>query len=157
MNSDRSDTTIGLPVLDSEDLGEQGNLLVVVLVGVARVRDQVNHVHRFIKRAMRFDSTYFAHSFLCNRLIILVSKKATETRYPLFHAPWKYLFYFDQGVRALVGFALVRVFLLNVATGRTVSPITSRPSSHRHPLPLQSAPPGTSFAQHQASPFPQAP
>ena len=84
MNSDRSDTTIGLPVLDSEDLGEQGNLLVVVLVGVARVRDQVDHVHRFVIGAMRFDSTYFAHSFLCNRLIILVSKKATETRYPRF-------------------------------------------------------------------------
>jgi len=41
--------------------------------------------------------------------------------------------------------------------GAHVSPITSRPSSHRHLLPLQSAPPGTSFAQHRSSPFPQAP
>ena len=79
---------------------------------VARVRDQVDHVHRFIKRAMRFNSTYFTHSLLCNRLKISVSKKATQTRHPLFHASWKYLFccyffYLDQGIRALVGFGLL--------------------------------------------------
>ena len=82
MNSDRSDTTIGLPVLDSEDLDEQGNLPVVVLVKVARVRDQVDHVCRFVIGAMCFNSAYFHYSFLCNRLKFSVSKKATETRYP---------------------------------------------------------------------------
>ncbi|MDA7676380.1 hypothetical protein N8584_00150 [bacterium] len=56
MNSDHYNTTIGLPALDSEDLGEQGNLPVVVLAKVARERDQVDHVCRFVIGTMSFDS-----------------------------------------------------------------------------------------------------
>ena len=47
-----------------DNLGKHGDLLVAVLVWVARVWDKVGNVHRFIVGAMNGDSRgFFCHGF----------------------------------------------------------------------------------------------